>query len=90
MVVGLSRAGVCTDARTYDPLQVGWCTKIPSWTERETPGAASAGVAAALQVSVPAKLSWRQHGAPGTRLVCCSGRYEVEVAQDLPSLRASS
>jgi hypothetical protein len=83
MAAGLSTAGVCTDARTYDPLQVGWCTRSPSWTEKETPGAASAGVAAALPAFVPVKLSWRRHDAPGTRLVCYSDVYEGRVAQEL-------
>jgi hypothetical protein len=43
--VGWWKAGTCTDARTCDPRQVGWCTRIPKTTERETPGAAIAVVA---------------------------------------------
>ena len=76
-VVGWWKAGVCTDARTCDPRQVGWCTRIPKMTEKETPGAGIAVVAAAQQASAQVKLSSRQHDAPATRLVCCSERYEA-------------
>ena len=40
-------------------------------TEKETPGAGIAVVAAAQQASAQVKLSSRQHDAPATRLVCC-------------------
>ena len=68
MEVDLWRAGECTDARTYD-LRVGWCTRNPKKTGRETPGAARSGVAVAPRASAQAKLSWRQHDAPDTELV---------------------
>ena len=69
MEVDLWRAGGCTDARTYDP-QVGWCTRNPKMPERGTPGVVRSGVAAALRASAQAKLSWRQHDAPGAELAC--------------------
>jgi hypothetical protein len=62
--VGRWKAGVCTDARTCDPRQVAWCTRIPKTTEKETPGAAIAVAAAARQASARVKLSSRQHHAP--------------------------
>jgi hypothetical protein len=69
MEVDLWRADGCTGAKTYDP-RVGWCTRNPKMPERGTPGAVRSGVAAALRASAQAKLSWRQHDAPDTELVC--------------------
>lgn len=90
MAEGWLRAGGCTDARTCGHLPAGWCTKIPSWTEKETPGAVNAGVAAARRASAQAKLSWTQHDAPSAGLACCSELYERWLHGDSPSLRASS
>jgi hypothetical protein len=89
MEVDLSRAGECTDARTYDP-RVGWCTRNPKKPEKETPGAARSEVAAAPRASAQAKLSWRQHDAPDTGLVYIADGVTHGSGCYLPGLRASS
>ena len=89
MEVDLSRAGECTDARTYDP-RVGWCTRNPKKPEKETPGAARSGVAAAPRASAQAKLSWRQHDAPDTGLVYIADGVTHDSGGYLQGLRASS
>ena len=69
--VGWWKAGACTDARTCpDPRQAGWCTRIPKTTERETPGAGIAVVAAARQASAQVKLSSRQLPTSGKSMLC--------------------
>jgi hypothetical protein len=67
MAADLSRAGECTGARTCGHRQEGWCRRNPSWKEKETPGAASVGIAVALPAFVPAKRSLKQHGVPGSQ-----------------------
>jgi hypothetical protein len=90
MVVGLSRAGVCTGARTCGHRQEGWCRRIRSWKEKGTPGAASVGIAGAQPAFVLVKRSSRQHGVPETRSVRKLAGFEEQLHGDLPSLRASS
>jgi hypothetical protein len=89
MEVDLSTAGECTGARTYDP-RVEWCTRNPKKPERKTPGAARPEVAAAPQASAQAKLSWRQHDAPDTGLVCFADGATHGSGENLQGLRASS
>lgn len=80
--VDLWRAGGCTDAKTYGP-QAGWCMRNPKMPERETPGAARSGVAAAPRASAQAKPSWTQHDAPNIELVCWSEGYDVPLRREL-------
>jgi hypothetical protein len=78
MVVGKSKAGACTDARTCRAPRVGrysgsasqvyaCCSRTRTRLEKGTRGGVSVVVAGAVQASVPVKLSWRRHGARDLR-----------------------